>query len=512
MVNILIADDELFECRVLAKMVSENITGVHVLPFAANGMELIDNIKEYHPDITITDINMPEADGLTAVEKIREQFPKMKLIIVTAYGEFEYAKHALQLGSLDYILKPVQPELLIRSVKKAVEAVQEEQKEHISEKEKNWIKEDYHTLMVEGFMTNLLLGDLRQDHITRLLGLLKHPYYGGVSLSFRLIGQDGNYNSIQGNLTKLFDKINHLQECTCIAGSVNKEHICCLFPRHPVLNQEVWIQKQIGELGDVVSEASLLVAIGVGGFKKSIRELPESYRESFQILRNQKHYGIYKFEKDDSDPLRNVFDRCVYLLHDRFLEAAELIIGTLKNYPKSITSRQLTVQFGYFLIHLERTVNKKAPRTGFWASELFFGETDIELYMKKTSGLLQKLLENIVSGSERKLTSNPIVSQSIEYTRLHFAEDISLSDAAGYCNLNPSYFSRLFTKEMGKGYWDFVTEIRIERALELLADQERSIQNIGETIGYPNANYFYKIFKKKVGVSISEMRQYIRLY
>ena len=107
MYQIIIADDEAIECRALEMMIRNDFPMLQTLPSASNGAELIAGVRKYHPDIAVVDINMPQLSGLDAMELIRAENHEMKIIIVTAYSEFDYARRALKLGVADYLLKPV---------------------------------------------------------------------------------------------------------------------------------------------------------------------------------------------------------------------------------------------------------------------------------------------------------------------------------------------------------------------------------------------------------------------
>ena len=118
--RILIADDEKLECMVLEKMIHDNGVHAEVLPTAKDGIDLIEKAESLHPDIILADINMPGLTGLQAIEIILTRYPATKIILVTAYSRFEYAKKALSLGVTEYILKPVKEAELITALNKTI--------------------------------------------------------------------------------------------------------------------------------------------------------------------------------------------------------------------------------------------------------------------------------------------------------------------------------------------------------------------------------------------------------
>lgn len=107
MCRIIIADDEVIERRVLEMMIGNDFPELELVPSVDNGLALIAGVEKYDPDIAVVDINMPGMNGLDALEMIRARKRRLKIIISTAYSEFEYAKKAISLEVSDYLLKPI---------------------------------------------------------------------------------------------------------------------------------------------------------------------------------------------------------------------------------------------------------------------------------------------------------------------------------------------------------------------------------------------------------------------
>lgn len=116
MYSIIIADDEEIECRGQEKILQDSFSDIRLLPSASSGEELIRAVREEKPDIIITDINMPGLNGLEAIEVLRKESVNSKVIINTAYSEFEYAREAITLGASDFLVKPLEREAYLRAV------------------------------------------------------------------------------------------------------------------------------------------------------------------------------------------------------------------------------------------------------------------------------------------------------------------------------------------------------------------------------------------------------------
>lgn len=129
MYRIVIADDEAMERKVLEKMIRESCPEAELLPSVSNGIELVNSIETYAPDIAVIDINMPGFNGLDAMEIVRLKNLQTHFIVVSAYGKFEYAQKAIHLGACDYLLKPVSEAKLAQSIQKVAGQLQEEQRQ-----------------------------------------------------------------------------------------------------------------------------------------------------------------------------------------------------------------------------------------------------------------------------------------------------------------------------------------------------------------------------------------------
>ena len=118
MIKVLIADDELIECKGLKWLIQKDFPQLDILPFVFNGFDLIKSVEKDSPDLVLLDINMPGMTGLEALEIIRLKQSKIRIIIISAYSNFSYAQKALKLGAGDYLLKPVIRDALETAMRK----------------------------------------------------------------------------------------------------------------------------------------------------------------------------------------------------------------------------------------------------------------------------------------------------------------------------------------------------------------------------------------------------------
>lgn len=126
MYKVLIVDDESLERQAMRRMITEQVQELRLIGEAANGEEGIEITKEKNPDIILMDIKMPKVDGLEATKEIIDLYPGTKIIMITAYNEFDYAQQAIKYGAVDYLLKPVKPDKIIGILKELITEIEEE--------------------------------------------------------------------------------------------------------------------------------------------------------------------------------------------------------------------------------------------------------------------------------------------------------------------------------------------------------------------------------------------------
>lgn len=139
MYRIIIADDEVIECRALEMMIRNDFPDMEILPYVQNGIDLVASVEKNHPDIAIIDINMPGLNGLDALEIIRARNKEMKVIISSAYSEFQFAKKAMSLGTSEYILKPLNRTTFVETLRKVTQQVSVEAEKETGKAEQRYI-------------------------------------------------------------------------------------------------------------------------------------------------------------------------------------------------------------------------------------------------------------------------------------------------------------------------------------------------------------------------------------
>ena len=177
--TVLICDDELLERQVLKSIIESSDLPLKVVGEAKNGIEAVQQSEKLKPDILLIDIKMPGMDGITASAEIKKSCPKCKSIFITAYDEFEYVKRALQIGAVEYLLKPVRPDEILALLDKIVDLLnQERQKKLREEKLLESIKQAA-GMLKSSIMVSLIMGHVEDKSVlqsrAKLLGIKEFP-------------------------------------------------------------------------------------------------------------------------------------------------------------------------------------------------------------------------------------------------------------------------------------------------------------------------------------------------
>ncbi len=522
--SILIADDEPIECIALEMLLKNNFPDLTVLPSVSNGIDLVARAGQDHPDIAIVDINMPGLNGLDALDMIRGQNPEMKIIIHSAYSEFEYAKRAFALNASDYMVKPVQKPAFLDTMKRILDSLGAQKQERSSRETIHRLTGEVHRLAEHDIMASILLGEINDQTARIFLDSLNHEYEGGFLVTVKHPENtafprasdarspwDPNNQSPWDPkaVQKILASLNQI--CLCLGRVHYQDLLLYLIPGAGVGegNYRQWT-------GHLLESLHLPFAFGVSSWKFTLDELPGAWKESSSVLMGRQESGVFFFEyapcrhgqnvfRHQEEPLSRLLasgqtDQCLDSI-DRLLQKAAALEVPLES---------LKTNSACFLLSLHR---KTADLRSFpfYASGCVPGPWK-ELW---NSASYQELKENLdlAVGQLAKLLARPMnksweyVTKALLCIQKMYPQDISLEDVAQLAGISPFYLSRLLKQELNETFVEILTKTRISEALILLQDPKKTIRQIGEEVGYSNTTYFYKVFKKQTGMTVGEVRR-----
>lgn len=522
MYRLIVADDEMIECMVLEHIIQNNLKEqIELLDSVQDGVSLLKAVEEKKPDIAIVDINMPGLNGLDAIEIIRMRNRNVKIIIHTAYSEFSYAQKALQLGASDYLLKPNMKEEIIEAVQKICRTLDEEnslKKEHDQSRD---AAKSLYSMSADKWLMSLFLEHPDQECYARFREHCPEIAYGGIFTAWKIKEGEGMTAEEKDEIySSLKDKIYSL--CSSVS-MMHKDLFYCLFiPGQKVKegDSKTWLSKLTDFLCREWRRDFLYFLIGASQWKEE-DDLISGIHEARIALQHRDQPGLFffRYKETSHQPVffQNPLEAARLLLESRLDEcirhANQLFSGS--SVPVQVSDDEkfifLKTSAAVYLLRLEEELNKTARQEfrkdfEFW-KEFQKAENSEELLSWIAHEL--NVLHQIFTGNAPD--ENTYITSASLYILKHYTRDLPLEEVSDSIGISSFYLSRLLKHEKNITFVEMVTDIRIRKAMLLLAENQKSIREIGAVIGYPNQSYFYKVFKKTTGLALGDIRKYLTL-
>ena len=525
MYKILLADDEGIVTDSLQFIIEKSFGDECETAVAKSGRKAIELAETFQPDIAFLDIQMPGINGLKAMEEIRGLNPKVKVFILTAYDNFEYAKEALRLGAVDYLMKPVNKKMIVErltGVMRDIDRERQKRQDDLQTKEK---LEAVIPMIVNGFIISLIMQDGYEDggEEYRTLLDLEEDYGTILTLEWGEKSEgNGMANPVGSGVRghRYYDKMAELVKVyfhAYVSSIMGNKLVCVLpFPREHLAYEDRL--RMIEKARSMVTALKNMVGADFKAGIGSVRpweSMFESYQESLNALRHGKRTVTHIDDlivKDSREQEQQAMEQMVLravsggIEHEARREATVFAGLALKNRDSTFEDARLRMV--EMLLLARRTVQAQggACPGGQEAMNALLSAPDGETLRQRFENAMVELARCVVI---RKPESDGIIAGAQEYIRQHFQRDLSLEDVAAAAGISPYYFSKLFKEETGVNYTEYLTGIRIENAKRLLSNPKLSIKQVCVDSGYINPNYFSRIFKKWTGITPTEFRDQV---
>ena len=522
--TVLLVDDEEDVIRIIMDRTDWASMGFRVTGYAHNGIEALELAEEQQPDVVMTDIKMPYMDGLALSRRLKEIYPDCRIVIFSGFDEFEYAKEAIELEVEQYLLKPIDPSELREVFTKVRGNLDRERAERgdIDRLRENYMKSL--PLLQEVFFTSLIEGRIPENRIEEYLeGYQIHlsgPIY--VVAVIHISGRGGNMDAVLKTVSvrDMLDKwlenrytgksLNYLEDIVLIAQIADRSALpdftdemdafCRMVKRGADCTVTAGIGQPCGRLADIrLSYQGARSAVSYRALYGNNRAINISEIEP-------QTGGDLSWERDllsgimkhlrlgNRQALDEEIDRCVPHFREAgfTLQRYQLFILTLcTEILEFCASNNLDMDFvtGNRQKLYEKVFQSDSPEEmSGWMKELC--HRGQEMYLK-----------------QREDSTLSFVSRSIEYVGSHYADtDISIETVCRELGVSAAYFSTVFKKETGKTFISYLTDYRMEKAVELLMTTQDRTYMIADKVGYADSNYFSYVFKKQFGTSPSRYR------
>lgn len=530
MYRILIADDEGIMLVSLQNMIQKNYEKECEVYTAKTGRAVVEMTENIRPDIVFMDIQMPGMNGIEAMQMIRKMNKSVLFIVITAYNKFDYAKDSIEIGVFDFMTKPIIKDNFLKVLKNAMQQVDSERKKQLANLRIREKLETVVPIIESGFINNLLLQGATNAESSfynyKELLELDAEYAYVILVQFGESYENGILTNPVGmsmRAQKFYPILRRTikDNFPCLVGSVMANKVIIMVPEDScelVYEKRIQIIKQTRTLLHTLEDQiDARFRIGIGNSYR-IEQLNQSYQEAYRVLQEGEarvlHVGDMPIRGEYEGEYPTEVEQLLFQMIMKgdvngVREQANLFFDWMvDNYAEYSDSIRLKV--------LELVM--RAEKDAFWQGGVNYGF----LYRKEyLTNILQsssydeirnwwlgKIIDVTVSMANRKKNQlENIISKAINYISKNYDNDISLDDVSREVNINPYYFSKRFKEETGVNFIDYLTEIRIKKAKELLENRNLSIKEICSKVGYSDPNYFSRIFKKIENVTPSDYRE-----
>lgn len=525
--KLLLVDDERYVIESIKKNICWEQTGITEIYTAFTMKQAQEIIAAVKMDIIISDIVMPVATGFDLVQWVREQNFKIQVIFLTSYAEFDYARRAIQLESVEYLLKPIDFEKLEEALKKAEHAVRQGQHmEKLTEESAQWEKD--RTMLQKDIWRNLLSGNMTQNQFYESEKRMKLYQNGLIFFKPVCFCMDHKAEEtqkwepstiefiMQNVLTELFDSL-YVRVDTVLCENEYRYWV--------VLSTDKMLEE-----GEKIKEKDVLYQFvqwmtdhvhsyfwcGAGNWSEFSEVIAQAddlrkMRESSLSVWNEVIY-LYEFQPSGTVYKNPELDTWKTLLAG---EEVEAVITSIRNYLETVGKKEMITR--QLLLSLRTDVTQMVyvwlSEMGIYANALFSDKESENYMLDAVNGFNEMIeyVENLIRKAvEYKwyLTKEDSVADQIcTYIDSHFKEDIHRDELAELVFLNTDYMSRIFKKEKGVSISNYILQKRVDEAKKLLCGSSLPINTVSLHIGYSNFSYFTKMFKENTGLTPLEYRR-----
>lgn len=503
---------------------------------ASDGELAFPMISEKRPDIVITDIRMPFMDGIELSRMIKEEYPEIKIIILSGHEEFEYAKAAIQIGVEEYLLKPINGDELLQVVNRVAQKIKEENesRETLQEGEGDenfeYAKRQLLSSLIDD---NASLSDAMEQGKKIHLNLMAQCY-NIMMLKLQRKNKEQGFSQRILELYKTMEDTLKEQDGQSIMFDRAPEGKVILF----MGSGEEEIRRNMdvfaGQFREILPEYEDVTYFGsVGVPVMRLRELGESYEaashgfsyrfltEPNQIVDNHTVFDQTRNEKKFSCSIGSVdIQNLDKQKIESFLKGGEMdeIHFFVEEYMKntgdagknSMIFRQYIVMDMFFAAsHFLTQITDGREQLG----EPFESPEQMQKIvsdLEATVVYIKELFTKVMQVRDAQITehNSDVVENAKKYISENYHdEELTLNTVAHEVNVSPNHLSAMFSQKTGQTFVKYLTDVRMHRAKELLKCTSKRSNEICEEVGYRDPHYFSHLFKKNVGCSPIQYRE-----
>lgn len=501
MLTIMLVDDEVLALDYLKNMVAWEEHGYQVKGCATGAkkaLELYDRIK---PDIVISDIRMPGMDGLELTRLLKEKNKDTAIILLSAYGDFDYAQKAIRYGVSNYLLKhELCEKLLLTELERAREQVKRQ-------KRKNQICQEY-------FFRQLIYGtddkNIQGEGLgNRLFLLLLHKRNPVVDGEFEEEKWSVQEREILLDILsqKLEDMLFYVADAQVTDNNwmvlYRIEHTASTYTVNGLIERKcAQICEQLKKMSDFAFDILYSSEIAQREISSTFRKMSRQIRYVF-FYETNRAYPVCELPSEEhrvvwGEQIRELKD-AVYDKDGNPERLVKELFEKPKNEERLDICKSLMPLLGNLLQEIRMTENKTTKEG---SDRLYTVREVTEYYMQSFEKLHDRLMEQETEGMSR------LVQDMIHYIHKNYEQELSLDVLGEIFQMNGVYLGQIFKKEVGVTFLKYLTNVRMEEAKRLLTEENCTVAKTARKVGYYTSQYFARVFARTVGMKPQEYKKW----
>ncbi|NBI29796.1 response regulator transcription factor [Chengkuizengella marina] len=502
MYRVFLVDDEPFIVEGMKSIIHWEDYGLQVIGVAYDGKQALQALENLECDLLITDIMMPNMNGLDLIKVIKQRNQDMKFIVATGYQEFQYVKKGISLGIENYLLKPIDEGELISTLRNAIEKL---------DKAKHDDEDSY--ILRDNSIWRWLNQDIsNQEFIDRLELYGMAPFINPLVVAILQVEFD--QTTQKGSFSELRRWIESCFSCICVLSP--EQEFILIWSGIEVSH----VQQHVKHLQAELRKHKKLVQffIALGSEANSIEEIFSSFYRvkelrTYRFVLPENTHVItetltqnylqtsnlmidYNFQDLVNHVLNGDLDGAMQWVDQAFQRFVEVISVDIPKLSKGFAVKLLSIVLNAIESQIDLNVFSEM------VTRIMHTNTIEELKQVMNQFIIETF-DNIERHNQQM---SPIIKSVLQYVHEHLHKELSLKTLSQRFHVNTNYLGQLFQKEVGTVFSDHINHLRIEKAKKLLKLPQYKVGEIGKMVGYSDPTYFYKQFKKSIGLTPTEWR------
>lgn len=527
MFRVLIVEDEMLVRLGLKNSIEWSKFDMAVIADAADGQTAWEIYQKEKPDLIITDLKMPVMGGMELITKIRENDKKTKIIILSCLEEFDLVRKAMAFGVSNYSLKLTMTEEEMEAILSKVHEEMKGQKNKnkaslsVDSLSKDVVKEKflkdylfYNIYSVNEFTAFISEAGLRMNSGRQIMCIMEIDHFETLKNKFN----DGKGQLIKSAILNILDEI----LCSYSRGEAFSDsdlNYILVFSFHEITSEQEVYKELYTILNNIKSSLStflnVYVSFGISSLNNGYNSMPKMYKEALKALENKYFLGSGIYLSQSNSDFGKIAVEKIEKLRSQAKIVKNIGDSGIRDFNSKIDS------------FIQSNPNSKEQMQMFYSrmlqylpSQMYPIDDNNSILVIKYNEKIQKseTLDEVIDNFDKfvsELTDKSMkkeilskeVAEALKFIQIHYGQDISLPQVAGHVKLSANYLGNLFKKELKINFIEYLNELRIGKAKELLVGTYLKSYEVAERVGFTEHTYFSKVFKKIVGSSPNEFRK-----